>query len=120
MPGLRTEAGGVEEVSALTAFYCAIYAQMHSDQSPESKFPSCTLVSFGKKIRERMTVITLDEEDYYSAIASAVAQRVAGGTIYDALLAKCALKANAPTIYTWDLDRFRLLGPEVARRVRTP
>ena len=38
-----------------------------------------------------------------------------GGTIYDALLAKCALKANATTIYTWDLEHFRRLGPEVAR-----
>jgi len=36
------------------------------------------------------------------------------------LLAQCALKVNATTIYTWDLDHFRLLGPEVARRVRTP
>lgn len=75
---------------------------------------------FLDQIRERLTIITLDEEDYYSAIASAATQRVVGGTIYDALLARCALKANATTIYTWDLDHFRLLGPEVARRVRTP
>jgi predicted nucleic acid-binding protein len=72
------------------------------------------------QIRERLTVITLNEEDYYSAIASAVAQGIVGGTIYDALLAKCALKANATIIYTWDVDHFRRLGPEVARRVRTP
>lgn len=75
---------------------------------------------FVDQIRERLTIITLDEEDYCSAIASAVAQGIMGGTIYDALLAKCALKANATTIYTWDLDHFRLLGPEVARRTRTP
>ena len=75
---------------------------------------------FIDQIRERLTVITLDEEDYCAAIASAVAQGVMGGTIYDALLAKCALKANATTIYTWDVDHFRLLGPEVARRIRTP
>ena len=75
---------------------------------------------FLDQMRERLTVITLDEEDYCSAIASAVEQRVAGGTIYDALLAKCALKANVTTIYTWDLDHFRLLGPEVARRLQTP
>jgi predicted nucleic acid-binding protein len=43
-----------------------------------------------------------------------------GGTIYEALLAKCALKANATIIYTWDVDQFRRLGSEVARRVRTP
>lgn len=75
---------------------------------------------FLDQMRERLTIITLDEEDYYSTIASSVTQRVVGGTIYDALLAKCALKANATTIYTWDLDHFRLLGPDVARRVRTP
>ena len=43
-----------------------------------------------------------------------------GGTIYDALLARCALKAKATTIYTWDLIHFRLLRPEVARRVQSP
>lgn len=75
---------------------------------------------FLDQIRERLTIITLDEEDYCSAIASAVAQGVVGGTIYDALLAKCALKANATIIYTWDVDHFRRLGPEVARRVQTP
>ena len=75
---------------------------------------------FLDEIRQRLTIIALGEEDYYSAIASAAAEGVAGGTIYDALLAKCALKGNATTIYTWDLDHFRLLGAEVARRVRTP
>jgi len=75
---------------------------------------------FLAQIRERLTIITLDEEDYYSAIAFAAAEGIAGGTIYDTLLAKCALKANAKIIYTWDVDHFRRLGPEVARRVRTP
>ena len=77
-------------------------------------------VSLLDQIRERLTIITLDEKDYCSAIASAVTQGVVAGTIYDALLAQCALKANATTIYTWNLDHFRLLGPEVARRARTP
>jgi predicted nucleic acid-binding protein len=72
------------------------------------------------QIRERLTIIALDEEDYYSAIVFAVSQGIVGGTIYDALLVKCALKANATIIYTWDVDHFRRLGPEVARRVQTP
>lgn len=71
-------------------------------------------------IRQRLTIIRLDEEDYGSAIASAAAQGVIGGTTYDAVLAHCALKANAGTIYTWNLDHFRRLGPEVAQRVQTP
>lgn len=75
---------------------------------------------FLEDIRRRLTTITLDEEDYCSAIASTVAEGVMGGMIYDALLARCALKANAMTIYTWDLDHFRQLGWEVARRVQSP
>jgi predicted nucleic acid-binding protein len=75
---------------------------------------------FLDRIRERFTIITLDEEDYCSAIASAASEGVVGGTVYDALLAHCALKADAQTIFTWDLNHFRLLGAEVINRIRTP
>jgi predicted nucleic acid-binding protein len=71
-------------------------------------------------MRTRLTTIALDEEDYVSAIASAAAEGVLGGTVYDALLARCALKANVATIYTWNVSHFQRLGQEVARRVRTP
>ncbi len=30
-----------------------------------------------------------------------------GGLTYDALLARCALKANVETIYTWNLGHFQ-------------
>lgn len=33
------------------------------------------------QIRQRLTIITLDEEDYCSAITVAVAQGIVGGTI---------------------------------------
>jgi predicted nucleic acid-binding protein len=75
---------------------------------------------FIDEIRRQLAIITLSEEDYATTIASAAAEGVTGGTIYDALLAQCALKADASTIYTWDVGHFRLLGAEVARRVRTP
>jgi predicted nucleic acid-binding protein len=71
-------------------------------------------------IRERLTVIALDSEEYFSAIADAAAEGILGGTVYDALIAQCALKAKATIIYTWNVDHFRRCGPEVAKRVRTP
>lgn len=71
-------------------------------------------------IREQLTIINLDEKDYYAAIASAAAKGLLGGTVYDALLGYCALKAKATTIYTWNTDHFLRLGSEVAGRVRTP
>jgi len=71
-------------------------------------------------VRKRFTIIQLSEEDYYSTISESAGERIPGGTIYDALLARCALKANCDTIYTWNKGDFSRLGPEVAKRVRTP
>jgi predicted nucleic acid-binding protein len=75
---------------------------------------------FLEEIESRLTVVTLDSREYYSAIRRAAAAGIIGGTLYDALLAHCALKVKAETIYTWNVDHFRRLGGDVARRVRTP
>jgi len=71
-------------------------------------------------VEDRLTVVALDSREYYSAIRQAAAAGIVGGLLYDALLARSALKANAEIIYTWNLEHFRRLGPEVARRVKTP
>lgn len=71
-------------------------------------------------ISDRLKTIVLDSEEYRSTIADAAAEGVVGGMIYDTLIARCALKAKAETIFTWNIEHFRRLGPEVAKRVRTP
>jgi predicted nucleic acid-binding protein len=75
---------------------------------------------FLENIRERLMVIALDANEYYEAVAEAAATGVIGGTIYDAAIARCALKARADTIYTWNVRHFQQLGPEISKRVRTP
>jgi predicted nucleic acid-binding protein len=75
---------------------------------------------FLENIRERLALIALDAEEYWRAIMHSAESGVVGGTIYDALLAHCALKARAETILTWNIDHFRRVGPEVSKRVRTP
>jgi len=88
---------------------------------PGKQRMSCeqTLV-FLDEIRNRLKTVVLDGEEYGSAIADAAAEGVLGGMVYDALIARCALKGQAQTIFTWNIDHFRRLGPEVAKRVRTP
>lgn len=75
---------------------------------------------FLQNMAARLTFVSLDVEEYWAAISTSAEAGIAGGLIYDALLGSCALKANVDVIYTWDLDHFRRLGPEVAKRVRTP
>jgi predicted nucleic acid-binding protein len=75
---------------------------------------------FLEAIEEHLTLITLDSREYHSAIREAAGAGIVGGMLYDALLARCARKAAAEVIYTWNLQHFRRLGPEVARRIMTP
>ncbi len=71
-------------------------------------------------VRERLTIITLSAEDYINAISAGAAPGIVGGTIYDALLVRCALKAEAEILYTWNTKHFQQFSPEVAKRLRTP
>ena len=75
---------------------------------------------FLASIRERLAVIALDDEEYFKAVETFAALGVVGGAIYDALLAGCALKAKAETIYTWNLRHYEQFGPKVSERLRTP
>ena len=75
---------------------------------------------FLRDARARLTEVTLDETEYFDLLESAAATGIFGGTIYDAIIAQCARKAKAQTIYTWNLRHFKRLGAEVASRVRQP
>jgi predicted nucleic acid-binding protein len=73
-----------------------------------------------EKIEERLTVVALDVPEYFAAIRRFASIGIVGGTLYDGLIAACALKAGADTLYTWNTAHFRRLGEEVAQKVRTP
>jgi len=75
---------------------------------------------FLNTIRERLTIITLDEEDYFQGIEEASMGGVVGGTIYDAILARCAIKAAAEKIFTWNVRHYQMLGADIVTRIRTP
>lgn len=75
---------------------------------------------FLESVEDRLEVVSLDAREYQLAIREAATRGITGGTIYDALLGRCALKARATRIYTWNVTHFQRLGPEIAGRVRTP
>jgi predicted nucleic acid-binding protein len=75
---------------------------------------------FLSDMRERLTIVSLDGEEYFRAIEAAATAGVVGSTIYDALLVHCALKARAKIIYTWNVKHYGQFSSESAKRVRTP
>jgi predicted nucleic acid-binding protein len=71
-------------------------------------------------VREKLSVIPLTGQEYVEALSNAAALGIMGGTVYDAMLAHCALKANAKKIYTWNVRHYSLCGAIVKERVCTP
>ncbi|HEX4769915.1 MAG TPA: PIN domain-containing protein [Bryobacteraceae bacterium] len=75
---------------------------------------------FVGSIRERIAVIPLDGDEYADALAAAASCGIIGGSIYDAMLAYCAIKAQAEIIYSWNERHYALCGSKVTERLRTP
>lgn len=71
-------------------------------------------------IRERLSIIALTGNEYAEALEASAALGIVGGSIYDAILAHCALKAKAASIYTWNTRHYALCGRHVVERLRTP
>ncbi|MFO1186221.1 MAG: PIN domain-containing protein [Alphaproteobacteria bacterium] len=110
-----------KKTTSFTAAHC--FAETYSTLSrlpPGHRVSPDQVLLYLKDISERLTLITLDESEYVAAISNAASMGIAGGAIYDALIAQCALKAKAQVIYTWNVKHFARLGPEIAKRVREP
>jgi len=96
-----------------------VYATLTRMPGARRTAPSEALL-FIEDIRKNLTVVSIDESDYRSCLAEAAENGIVGGAAYDALLAKCALKAGAEAIYTWNPKDFVRLSEVVAGLVRQP
>jgi predicted nucleic acid-binding protein len=77
-------------------------------------------VGIVKQIRERLTLITLNEQEYVSVLELASSGSILGAAAYDALIAHCALKAGIDILLTWNVRDFARLGSAIAQLVKTP
>ena len=84
------------------------------------RIPPEQAMLFVEEARNRLTLVSLDEVDYFDTIRTTAEQGFTTGRVYDALLLRCAVKAKAQTIYTWNVKHFRALAPSLADRIRTP
>jgi predicted nucleic acid-binding protein len=66
---------------------------------------------FVEEVRNRLTLVSLNGEDYFAAIERTAGRGSGGGRVYDALLLACAVKVEARTIYTWNLKHYQSLAP---------
>jgi hypothetical protein len=72
-----------------------------------------------KQIRERLSIVSLTEEECVSTLETASAS-IVGNTAYDALIARCAIKVGAAGRLTWNVWHLTRLGPAISPIVKTP
>jgi predicted nucleic acid-binding protein len=96
-----------------------VYATLTGMPPPRRTSGDQALLFIGN-IRERFTLVALDEQEYSQMLEAAAAAGLLGGAVYDAILGHCALKAGAETIYTWNTKHFLRLPQSIAARVKRP
>jgi predicted nucleic acid-binding protein len=115
------QAVSLQRGNACTAAHCLaeVYSTLTGMPGKDRASGDEAMLFLGN-VRERLTIVTLDPGEYFAAVEGAAALGVTGGGIYDAVIARCALKVKAQSIYTWNVKHFKRLGPDIAARVKTP
>ena len=96
-----------------------IYSVLTGMPGKDRASPDEALLFIGD-IQNRLTIVGLDEEEYARMLKDAATAGVIGGGIYDGILGRCAIKAAAEAIHTWNVKHFSRLGPEIAALAKTP
>jgi predicted nucleic acid-binding protein len=107
------------EVCCAAHSLAEVYATLTS-MPPPRRVSGHEAVLFLRDIQERLTLVTLDADEYFQLTMDSAGLSLASGAIYDAVLAECALKLGARVIYTWNTKDFLRLAPAVADRVQMP
>ena len=76
----------------------------------EHRMSAAQAMLFLGTLQERLNVVALDASEYFAGVERFAGFGIVGGTIYDAMMALCALQADAETIYTWNRRHFRQCG----------
>jgi predicted nucleic acid-binding protein len=65
-------------------------------------------------------VVALEPTDYENALRRVSSLGLSGGVIFDALVAECALKIGAESLFTFNTQHFLRLGADVVQIAREP
>jgi predicted nucleic acid-binding protein len=97
-----------------------LYATLSSVPSPRMRRLDRVMEAVEQAIRQ-FTPIALNVDDYMWVLRHVTEAEARSGQIYDALILKCAERAGAEKVYTWNLSHFqRVAWPAMGGRIRTP
>jgi predicted nucleic acid-binding protein len=104
-----------------TAAHCLVetYSVVTGMPGKDRASPDEALL-FVNDVRDRLTLVALNEDEFFKVLQAASAEGIVGGATYDALIGQCAVKADAKALYTWNTKHFKRLGAQITSRLREP
>ncbi len=89
--------------------------------APYRHTPEQALLSIEENVVKHFKITALGPGEYAPLIREATLSGIQGGTIYDALLLKCAAKSGAEKIWTFNLKHFQNIAPkDMASQIFAP
>lgn len=89
-----------------------MYSVLTKSPPPFRHSPEQALLSIEENVVKHFKIATLTGMEYAVLIRETALGGIQGGTIYDALLLKCAAKSAAEKIYTLNLKHFQNVAPK--------
>ena len=89
-----------------------MYAVLTKLPPPLRHGPEQALLSIEENVLKHFKITSLTASDYTALIREAALASIQGGTIYDAVLLKCAAKTEAEKIFTLNLKHFQNVAPK--------
>ena len=89
-----------------------MYAILTKLPPPYRHAPEQALLSIEENVLKHFKISNLTDRDYASLVREAAVAGIQGGTIYDAVLLKCAEKSNPDRIFTLNLKHFLAVAPK--------
>ena len=108
---LRRHGAGEHRGCCSTHALAECYATLTALPLPSRVLPEQARILVEESVGRRLEIIQLTSEDYLHALRLVAELGLASGALYDALHARCAVKASVDRILTYnvaDFERFQL------------
>ena len=112
LPVLERVQGGKDEGFVSAHSLAEIYAVLTKLPPPFRHTPEQALLSIEENVVKHFKITGLSGADYTVLIREAAFAGIQGGTIYDAVLLKCASKTEAEKVFTLNLKHFKSIAPK--------
>jgi predicted nucleic acid-binding protein len=89
-----------------------MYSVLTKLPQPFRHAPEQALLSIEENVVKHFKIAGLTGNDYTVLIREAALSGIQGGTIFDALLLKCAAKSGAEKVFTLNLKHFQNIAPK--------